>query len=54
MEGRISADGKDFTSKKMFVKHSEEYKAPDDTVVVDHELLQKSIFKDEKVAPKGY
>lgn len=53
VEGRLSADGKSFTSQKMFVKHSEEYKAPDDSVVVDHELLQKSIFKDERIAPKG-
>ncbi len=51
VEGRISSDGKNFASQRMFVKHSEEYKAPDDSVVVDHELLQRSIFKDERVAP---
>ncbi len=47
VEGRITGDGKSITSHKLMVKHSEEYKKPDEGHSVDKELLKKSIFKDK-------
>ena len=44
-EGRISPDGKTFVARTLMVKHSEEYKAPDDRHSVDKKLLEQSIFK---------
>lgn len=45
VEGTL--DSKDhFTARTLMVKHSEEYKAPDDQHSVDKNLLKKSIFKD--------
>ncbi len=48
VEGRISDDGAHMTSKNLFVKHSEEYKKPDDHSSMNTEYLQKSLFKNEK------
>ena len=48
VEGTISADGHSMTSRKLMVKHSEEYKKPGDhSGNVNKELLEKSIFKDQ-------
>ena len=47
VEGRISGSGKDMVSHNLMVKHSEEYKKPDDPRNMDTQLLQKSIFKNE-------
>ena len=48
VEGKIAGDGKSITSKKLMVKHSEEYKKPDDHSSMNKMLLEESIFKDEK------
>jgi len=48
VEGRITDDGKNLISRNLMVKHSEEYKQPDGTMGMDRELLQKSLFKNEK------
>ena len=53
VEGRLSADGKNFTADRLMVKHSEEYKAPDDSHSIDKELLEKSIFKYQDGGPGG-
>lgn len=45
VEGRLNATGDTIVSKKLIVKHSEEYKKPDAQHSVDKELLEKSIFK---------
>lgn len=45
VEGRISADGKSFLAKNLMVKHSEEYKVPDQSHSVDKQLLERSLFK---------
>lgn len=48
VEGNIAVDGKSMLSRKLMVKHSEEYKKPGDHAQsVDKELLQKSIFKEQ-------
>lgn len=44
-EGRIDADGKNFTATKLMVKHSEEYKKPNSENSIDKQLLEKSLFK---------
>jgi cytochrome c-type biogenesis protein CcmE len=46
LEGRISGDGKAFKAKNLFVKHSEEYKKPEDHSKMDKALLEDSLFKD--------
>jgi cytochrome c-type biogenesis protein CcmE len=47
VEGLLLADGKAMTSRRLMVKHSEEYKKPGDhSAVPNKELLEKSIFKD--------
>ena len=46
-EGKISADGERFIATNLFVKHSEEYKQPDDPNRMDQEQLQKSLFKNQ-------
>jgi cytochrome c-type biogenesis protein CcmE len=47
VEGLLSADGKTMTSRRLMVKHSEEYKKPGDHAgTPNKELLEKSIFKD--------
>lgn len=48
VEGTISNDGKAMTSRKLMVKHSEEYKKPGShTGDMNKELLEKSLFKDQ-------
>ncbi|MCX6118969.1 MAG: cytochrome c maturation protein CcmE [Proteobacteria bacterium] len=48
VEGTISADGKSMKSRKLLVKHSEEYKKQGDhSQGVSKELLEKSMFKDQ-------
>ncbi|MDA9951662.1 cytochrome c maturation protein CcmE [Oligoflexaceae bacterium] len=46
LEGRIASDGKSFKAKNLFVKHSEEYKKPDDHSTMHKALLEDSMFKD--------
>ena len=47
VEGLLLADGKAMTSRRLMVKHSEEYKKPGDHAgTPNKELLEKSIFKD--------
>ena len=48
VEGSLSLDGKLFTARNLFVKHSEEYRVPGDHQKLDTSLLQKSIIKDER------
>ncbi|SMF29566.1 cytochrome c maturation protein CcmE [Pseudobacteriovorax antillogorgiicola] len=48
VEGRISSDGKQMVAKRLMVKHSEEYKKPDDHSSMNKALLEESIFKNEK------
>lgn len=45
VEGRLAADGSSIQSRKLMVKHSEEYKKPGDHSKIDRELLEKSMFK---------
>lgn len=47
-EGRIYADGTKFESRRLMVKHSEEYKKSDDHSKMNQALLEDSIFKNEK------
>ena len=47
VEGKISESGDRFIAYRLFVKHSEEYKIPDSTASRNHELLQRSIIKNE-------
>ncbi len=44
VEGRLSSPNS-LVSKKLLVKHSEEYKVPGEGQSIDHELLKKSMFK---------
>lgn len=46
VEGRISEDGKSFQAKTLMVKHSEEYRAPEDHANMDKVLIEKSLFKE--------
>lgn len=47
VEGLLANDGKSMTSRRLMVKHSEEYKKPGDHAgMPNKELLEKSIFKD--------
>ena len=46
VEGRIEQDGKRIVSRNLMVKHSEEYKKPDQQHSMNKELLEKSIFKE--------
>lgn len=49
VEGRITGDGKQMTSKALMVKHSEEYKKPaNEHESMNKALLEKSLFKDGK------
>lgn len=45
VEGRIGHDGKEMISKNLMVKHSEEYKKPDDHSTMNKALLEQSMFK---------
>lgn len=47
VEGRMTEKGKRFVAQNLLVKHSEEYKKPDDHTKIDSEFLQKSLFKNE-------
>jgi cytochrome c-type biogenesis protein CcmE len=47
VEGRMTEQGKKFIAQNLLVKHSEEYKKPDDHTKMDAEYLQKSLFKNE-------
>ena len=47
VEGKISKTGDNIIAYRLFVKHSEEYKVPGSGESRDHELLQKSIIKNE-------
>lgn len=45
VEGTLASAGKEMTSRKLMVKHSEEYKKPGDHAgSMNKELLQKSLF----------
>jgi cytochrome c-type biogenesis protein CcmE len=46
LEGKISPDGKTFAANNLMVKHSEEYKKPDDHASMNKALLEESIFKE--------
>ena len=48
VEGRLSPDGKSMVAKRLMVKHSEEYKKPEDHSTMNKALLEESIFKNEK------
>ena len=45
VEGRIDQAGKIMISKNLMVKHSEEYKKPDDHSTMNKALLEQSMFK---------
>ena len=45
VEGRIDETGKVMISKSLMVKHSEEYKKPDDHSSMNKALLEESLFK---------
>jgi cytochrome c-type biogenesis protein CcmE len=47
VEGRLADGGKLMVSRNLLVKHSEEYKKPDDHTKMDHMLLEQSIIKNE-------
>ncbi len=52
VEGIITNDGKSMTSRKLMVKHSEEYKKPGShSGDLSKELLEKSLFKDQTSKP---
>ena len=46
VEGRLENDGHAMIAHKLMVKHSEEYKKPDEHQSMDKALLEKSLFKD--------
>jgi cytochrome c-type biogenesis protein CcmE len=46
VEGRMTEGGKAMISKSLLVKHSEEYKKPDDHSRMNKALLEESLFKD--------
>ncbi len=46
VEGRLDHKEKKIIAQKLMVKHSEEYRKPDDPAHMDKELLQQSLFKD--------
>ena len=47
VEGKISQDGSAMIAQRLMVKHSEEYKKPDDHSTMNKALLEESIFKNE-------
>ena len=53
VEGRLANSGKDMVSHNLMVKHSEEYKSPEDPRSMDHKLLQQSIFKGQESNTEG-
>lgn len=48
VEGRIASNGSSMVSRNLMVKHSEEYKKPEDHSTMNKALLEKSIFKGEE------
>lgn len=48
VEGRLSPDGSRIVAQRLMVKHSEEYKKPDDHSTMNQALLEESIFKNEQ------
>ena len=48
VEGRIHPQGDKITSHNLMVKHSEEYKKPEDHGSMNKALLEEAIFKNEK------
>ena len=48
VEGYLKGDGAQFKANNLFVKHSEEYKKPDDHAQMDKAYLEKSLFKNDK------
>lgn len=52
VEGSLAPDGKSMTSRKLMVKHSEEYKKPGShSGDLNKELLEKSLFKEQSSNP---
>jgi cytochrome c-type biogenesis protein CcmE len=47
VEGRLVDGGRSFISHKLIVKHSEEYKAPEDHALLDPEDFRKELLKNE-------
>ena len=45
VEGRIDSAGGEMISRNLMVKHSEEYKKPDEGHSVDKKLIEDSMFK---------
>lgn len=53
IEGRLQSQGgqTQMIAQTLMVKHSEEYKKPEDHKQINAEYLQKSLFKNEKPKP---
>ena len=49
VEGLLDKQGKHFTARRLFVKHSEEYLVPSEHQKLDSSRIQKSIIKDEQL-----
>ncbi|MFW7378846.1 MAG: cytochrome c maturation protein CcmE [Oligoflexus sp.] len=47
VEGRLDPNGQAITSRRLMVKHSEEYIKPDDHSSMNKMLLEESMFKNE-------
>ena len=47
VEGRMEAKGQQIVAQTLMVKHSEEYKKPDDHSTMNKALLEKSLFKND-------
>lgn len=47
VEGFVGKEGLTFKARNLFVKHSEEYKIPEDVHEINPQLVQKSIIKNE-------
>ncbi|NRA63806.1 MAG: cytochrome c maturation protein CcmE [Pseudobacteriovorax sp.] len=54
VEGRLADDGSNLVAQRLMVKHSEEYKKPDDHSTMNEALLEESIFKNEKIGNSSY
>ena len=54
VEGTLASAGREMTSRKLMVKHSEEYKKPGDHAgSINKELLEKSLFGNQGQQPQG-
>ena len=49
VEGQLDKEGKYFTARRLFVKHSEEYLVPGEHEKLDASRIQHSIIKDEQL-----